>query len=93
VKRGSASGRLRPRIWPHLLRLVTKAMPDRLLENHNYSERLNSPPLFLPHHSAVDVQRGVCVAVQVGVLIVASRLPMSISISQFIRLAVSSVPY
>ena len=31
VKRGSASGLL-PRIWPHLLRLVTKAMSDRLLE-------------------------------------------------------------
>jgi len=30
VKRGSAS-ELRPRIWPPLLRLVTKAMPDRLL--------------------------------------------------------------
>ena len=30
MKRGSASG-LAPLIWPHLLRLVTKAMPDRLL--------------------------------------------------------------
>ena len=30
MKRRSAFG-LRPRIWPHLLRLVTKAMSDRLL--------------------------------------------------------------
>ena len=32
---------LRPRIWPHLLRLVTKAMSDRLLETRYSDHRLS----------------------------------------------------
>jgi hypothetical protein len=40
---------LRPRIWPHLLRLVTKAMSGRLLSPHYpCTLLLQSPiPLFL----------------------------------------------
>ena len=41
MKRGSALGRLRPCIWPHLLRLATRAMPDRLLTACNFTRFLH----------------------------------------------------
>ena len=44
MKRGSASG-LRPRIWSHLLRLVTKAMSDRLLARTIHEHLLRRPIL------------------------------------------------
>src|SRR5207245_9174277 len=49
---------LRPRIWPHLLRLVTKAMSDRLLASRQHhlcnlhGRTSNAPPKheIAPHH-------------------------------------------